>query len=305
MSLMKSFAPGIVLIISFAFAIALLENQAATKGQGPGSTEPSLLRVMSFNIRYNNPDDKENAWTHRKSMVASMVRFHRADIVGVQEALRDQIADLEKLVPEYAWCGVGRTDGKSGGEFSAIFYRKSRFELLAQSTFWLSETPDVIGSKGWDAALPRVVTWAKFKDKSAKTIFFQFNTHFDHRGEKARTESARLLVNQLAKIAGNLPVILSGDFNGNESSETYRILTDGNREEQKLLDARYRSKAGHHGPTSTFNGFGPLRPDSKIDFIFVKGSVTVLQHGVLADQWDGRWPSDHLPVMVELAITSK
>ena len=297
--------PGILLILTFAFTLALPNYLAATGRQGVNATEGAFVRVMSFNIRYNNPADNENGWAHRKSMVASMLRFHRADLIGVQEALRDQIADLEQLAPEYAWCGVGRSDGKADGEFSAIFYRKARFELLDQSTFWLSETPEVIGSKGWDAALPRVVTWAKFRDRKTKTTFFHFNTHFDHRGERARAESARLLLKQIEKISGSLPIILTGDFNGNESSEPYRILTSGATKGQKLQDARQLSGGGHHGPTSTFNGFGALRQNMRIDYIFVRDRVTVLQHGVLADQWDGRWPSDHLPVLAELTISSK
>ena len=292
-------------MLAFAFTMTLPKNHAAPGGQGVSPADGSFLRVMSYNIRYNNPADNDNGWVHRKSMVASMFRFHRADLVGVQEALRDQIADLEQLAPEYAWCGVGRSDGKSGGEYSAIFYRKTRFELLDQSTFWLSETPEVIGSKGWDAALPRVVTWAKFRDRKTRSIFIHFNTHFDHRGERARAESASLLLRQIEKISGSLPVILTGDFNGNETSEPYRILTSGATKGQKLQDARQISGGGQHGPTSTFNGFGALRQNMRIDFIFVRDRITVHQHGVLADQWDGRWPSDHLPVLAELTIASK
>ncbi|HXG63584.1 MAG TPA: endonuclease/exonuclease/phosphatase family protein [Blastocatellia bacterium] len=260
---------------------------------------------MSFNIRYNNPGDGQNAWPQRKRMVASMFRFHRADLVGVQEALKDQIDDLETLLPEYGWCGVGRSDGKLGGEFSAIFYHKGRFDLLESSTFWLSETPQVAGSKGWDASLPRIVTWAKFRDKATKLTFFHFNTHFDHKGARARAESARLLLTQVGKIARNSPVVVTGDFNANESSEPYRILTTGDEAQGKLQDARYVSANGHHGPTSTFNNFGPLIPGAKIDYVFLKGGVRALQHGVLADHWDGRWPSDHLPVLAEVDFPKK
>lgn len=272
-----------------------------------GRVNSPPVRVMSFNIRYNNAEDKENAWPNRKRMVASMFRFHRADISGIQEALKDQVDDLESLLPEYAWCGVGRSDGKAGGEFSAILYRKERFRLLESSTFWLSDTPEVAGSKGWDAALPRIVTWARFRDVQTGQTFFVFNTHFDHIGQRARAESARLLVARIEKIAGNSPVVVTGDFNGNESSEPYRILTSAGvpndaRPEKRLQDARYKSALEHHGPTSTFNGFGPLVPGAKIDHVFVRGGIKVLQHGVLADRWDGRWPSDHLPVIVEIEI---
>jgi endonuclease/exonuclease/phosphatase family metal-dependent hydrolase len=154
--------------------------------------EPHYLRVMTFNIRYDEPRDKENAWPNRKELVASMIRFHHADLVGLQEALKRQLDDLEKLLPEYAWVGVGRGDGKTEGEYSAILYRKIRFTYLASSTFWLSETPDV-ASMGWDAAYPRIVTWVKLKDNRTSKTFFHFNTHFDNRGVLAREESSKLL----------------------------------------------------------------------------------------------------------------
>jgi endonuclease/exonuclease/phosphatase family metal-dependent hydrolase len=260
--------------------------------------EPSHIRVMTFNIRYDEPNDKENAWPHRKSLVASMIRFHHADLVGVQEALARQLKDLDQLLPEYSWVGVGRADGRAAGEFSAIFYRKSRFKHLESSTYWLSETPQV-PSTGWDAALPRIVTWVKLQDLQTGKIFYHFNTHFDHRGVRARDESARLLLDRTAQMARNLPAVVTGDFNFTESSDGYKILTGNN---SALRDARYISEQGHHGPTSTFNEFKALIPDRKIDYVFVKGKIRVLQHGALSDTWDGRFPSDHLPVLAEIVF---
>jgi len=264
------------------------------------------IRVMTFNIRYDEPRDRANAWPNRRELVASMIRFHQADLVGVQEALERQMGDLEKLLPDYAWVGVGREDGKAGGEFSAILYRKSRFRSLENSTFWLSETPDV-PSKSWDTAYPRIVTWIKLKDTTTGNLFFHFNTHFDHRGVRAREESARLLLKRINAIAGQLPVVVTGDFNFNESSKGYQILTGKAPEKEvgskdSLRDARYLSQHGHHGSTSTFNEFKALIPDMKIDYVLVKGSVRVLQHGTLSDTWDGRFPSDHLPVLAEIVI---
>jgi len=230
-----------------------------------------------------------------------MIRFHHADIVGVQEALKHQLTDLEKLLPEYAWVGVGRDDGKDGGEFSAIIYRKDRFVRAETSTFWLSETPGV-PSKSCDAAYPRVVTWAKLKDTTTGKIFFHFNTHFDNRGTQAREQSARLLLQRISQIAGQHPVVVTGDFNFTESSTGYQILTGKAAEKSALRDARYLSQHGHHGPTSTFHEFKALVPNMKIDYVFVKGTVQVLQHGALSDTWDGRLPSDHLPVLAEVVI---
>ena len=261
------------------------------------ATDVKHIRVMTFNIRYDEPRDGANAWPNRKELVAGMIRFHNADLVGVQEALKGQIDDLEKLLPEYSWLGVGRGDGKNGGEYSAIFYRKLRFKSLESSTFWLSETPNVPGA-GWDAALPRIVTWAKFRDLTTGKVFFHFNTHFDHRGVKARTESARLMLSRIGQMAAASPVVVTGDFNFTESADGYKLLTG----KSALRDARYISQHGHHGPTSTFNEFKALVPDKKIDYVFVKGNIRVVQHGVLSDTWDGRFPSDHLPVLAEVVI---
>lgn len=269
-----------------------------TAGAGFLAKDAPPVRVMTFNIKYNEPRDQENAWANRKEKVAGVIRFHKADLIGLQEALIDQINDLEKRLPNFAWCGAGRNDGKSGGEFSAIFYRKARFRLLETSTFWLSETPDKPGSIGWEAGYPRIVTWAKLRDHSTKKTFFHFNTHFDNRSERARRESSKYLLSQIEKIAGKSPFVVTGDFNFKEDSESYRLLTGSN----KLKDTRYISDNEPFGPTSTFNNFGALIPGMKIDYIFVKDGIRVLEHGVLADQWDGRWASDHLPVLSEIVM---
>lgn len=295
---------SIVVLIILAFCVS-------TSAAPLQTNESNYVRVMTFNIRYDEPRDNENAWPNRKQLVASMVLFHHADIVGVQEALKSQLLDLGKLLPDYSWVGVGRADGRDGGEFSAIFYRKARFRSLENATFWLSETPQV-PSTGWDAALPRIVTWSKFQDLQTSKTFLVFNTHFDHRGERARTESARLLLARVNEMAGDLPVVVTGDLNFTESAEGYQILTgknansptrkNANTTRSVLRDARYISERGHHGPTSTFNEFKALVPGKKIDYVFVKGPIRVLQHAALADTWDGRFPSDHLPVLAEMII---
>jgi endonuclease/exonuclease/phosphatase family metal-dependent hydrolase len=285
--------------LSVAIVVAGCLSSSTNLATPKLSNETSHVRVMTFNIRYDEPQDKENAWPNRKELVAGMIRFHHADLVGVQEALARQLKDLEKLLPDYSWVGVGRSDGKAAGEFSAILYRRGRFKHLESSTFWLSETPQVPGA-GWDAALPRIVTWARFQDLQTRKIFYHFNTHFDHRGVRARDESAKLLVDRTAQLARNLPAVVTGDFNFTESSEGYRTLT-GSRD-RVLRDARYASESGHHGPTSTFNEFKALIPDKKIDFVFVKGNIRVLQHGVLSDTWDGRFASDHFPVLAEIVL---
>lgn len=263
------------------------------------------LRIMTFNIRYNNPNDGENAWPNRKDMVASVIHFHHADLVGVQEALKGQMLDLEDRLPEFAWFGVGRDDGKEAGEYSAIFYNKQRFELLEQNTFWLSETPQILGSIGWDAACVRIVTWGHFRDKKTGAKFYHFNTHFDHRGPAARENSANLIVKKIKEIAGDSPVMLTGDFNFPPTSPLYSIITAIQPDDNRVIlyDALKASKQPPHGPDWSSHGWRPKgKPGQKIDYIFVTKDVNVLQHGVLSDEWNGRYPSDHLPVLAEITI---
>lgn len=252
------------------------------------------LRVMSYNIRYENSIDSINGWQNRKANVAALVRYHQAHIVGVQEALAGQLADLEALLPEFAWYGVPRMEGKNG-EYTAILYRKDRFDRLSAGTFWLSETPDTKESKSWDAFYPRTASWCKLKDRNNDQEFLFFNTHFDHRGQVARVESARVLREQISKQAKNLPVIVTGDFNAPPGSGPYETMTkDG-----VFRDALHITKTPHYGPVNTSSGFAvkttPVR--AKIDYIFVNDRINVLQHATLTDQQEGRYYSDHLPVI--------
>jgi len=258
------------------------------------------LDIMSFNLRLNLASDGENAWPHRKDLVLSMIRFHEPDIFGVQEALKDQMDDLESGLPGYKWLGVGRDDGVEAGEYMAIFYDAKRFRLLRGDHFWLSETPEKPG-RGWDAAYIRIVTWGHFQDRETGQHFYHFNTHFDNRGETARRESARLILERIRELAGDVPVVLTGDFNCDPESEPYRLLTA-----QGLLhDTRLISQTPHHGPSRTFNHFdleSLKTPAPPIDHIFVSPGVEVLKHGTLSDSMDGRFPSDHLPVLAEIRI---
>jgi endonuclease/exonuclease/phosphatase family metal-dependent hydrolase len=265
------------------------------------SVPKNTFRVMTFNIRYDEPRDGVNAWPNRKTKVADVIRFHKADLIGVQEALLRQLRDLEKLLPDFAWCGVGRADGREAGEYSAILYRKSRFQLIETNTFWLSETPDKSGSRGWDAAFPRIVTWAKLKDRATGKTFVHFNTHFDHIGEKARTESSSLILKKAGEIHGKGPFVVTGDFNVVKDSGAYKTIVAGTPT-IKIVDARDTSVNGHFGGDSTFNAFKELAPGRTIDYIFVREGIKVFEHGVLSDRWNGLWASDHLPVLAEIQI---
>ena len=251
---------------------------------------------MTFNIRLNLASDGPNAWPHRKEAVASMIRFHDADLVGLQEALPEQLEDLDALLPGYGRFGVGRA-ADLRGEFSAILYRKDRLEILEQDTFWLSETPEVAGSKGWDAAYERIATWGRVRDRLSGQTFFHFNTHLDHIGQQARREGARLLASRMERIAAGHPLILTGDFNDLAASESNRIILASG-----FADAFDVTRCPHHGPTATWNGFKAIETGRRIDFIFVRGAIAVLQHAILSDTFDGRFPSDHLPVVADLKI---
>jgi len=257
---------------------------------------------MSFNLRYDTPNDSANAWPNRKDWVASLVRFHGADVVGVQEALAHMLTDLDARLPGFARVGVGRADGRARGEFSAIFYRSDRLTLLDSGTFWLSPTPEAPGSKGWDAAIERVATWARFRDRLTGCSHLQLNTHFDHIGEQARQESARLIRRRLAQLSGGLPIVMTGDLNSTPTSASYRILTRDTvaGATPPLSDAMLTSRSGHYGPTSSWTAFKAIVPERRIDYVLVSAPVAVASHGILPDSWNGRFPSDHLPVLATL-----
>lgn len=284
---MKSYLLCTIFFLSLAACAA---NRPAAEAETAGEAPP--LRLMSFNIRYNTSADGVHAWPNRRDRAASVIRFHDADLVGVQEALKGQLDDLTARLPQYATFGVGRDDGAEAGEFSAVLYRTDRFELLEDDTFWLSETPGVVGSKSWDAAITRIVTWGRLRDRATGRTFVHFNTHFDHRGETARTESARLLADTARTIAGDLPILITGDFNFTDDTPGYGLLTDHYR------DARRASETPAHGPEGTFSGFEVTgEPGGRIDYVFVSPDVHVRAFGTLTDSWNGAYASDHLPVL--------
>ena len=265
-------------------------------------TAQKHLNVMTFNIRYSTLRDSANAWLYRKDHAASQILFHETHILGVQEALHEQMEDLKNRLPRFKYVGVGRDDGKTKGEYSAIFYDTTRLTVLESQTFWLSETPSVAGSKSWDAAITRIVTWAKMKDRLTKKTFFVFNTHFDHIGKVARRESAKFLLAQVNKIAGTSQAIITGDFNAQPEDEPIKVIVDA-ANPLKLLDTKALSATGHFGPTGTFNGFQAKETSEQpIDYIFLNKKITVLQHATLSQTWGGLFSSDHFPVFARVLI---
>lgn len=260
------------------------------------------LTVMTFNIRLHTASDSLNAWPYRKDKVASQILFHKVELLGVQEALHDQMMDLQQRLPQFRYTGGGRDNGKTKGEYSAIFYDSTRLQLLAADMFWLSQTPAVAGSKGWDAAITRIVTWAKFKDRKTKQVFFAFNTHYDHIGKIARRESSNLLLQKVKEIAGVSPAVITGDFNAVPTDEPIQVLTDKTNP-LVLTDSKSISQTPHYGPAGTFNAFKSKEEhDQPIDYIFLKGKWKVLNHASISQTWGGRFSSDHFPVLAEITL---
>jgi len=254
------------------------------------------LKVMSFNIRLQVASDKENAWTERKQDAVDLLNYYHPDYFGVQEALPEQMKDIKDGLKNYDYIGVGRDDGKDKGEFSAIFYDTNRLQVVKSGTFWLSETPEK-PSRGWDAALNRICTYAFFKDKKTKKEFLAMNLHFDHIGNVARVKSSELILKKIKEMnPKNIPVTLSGDFNLTEDSEPIKILS------QNLNDSFYHSETKPYGPKGTFTAFNVNEiPKDRIDYIFVKGFKIKSQRHINDRRGNLLYPSDHFPVLAELS----
>lgn len=281
------------------------------------------LTVASYNIRNANSGDSinGNGWHQRCPAIVDLVKYHNFDIWGSQEVKHRQLVDLLNGLDEYAHIGVGRDDGKTAGEYSPIFYKKDKFEVLQSGTFWLSTETDR-PNKGWDAVLPRICSWAEFKNKENKSKIWFFNLHMDHRGVEARKESAKLVLKKIQEmVKKDEIVIFTGDFNVDQNNESYKLL-----EASDVLKDSYEAAEVKYANTGTFNAFKPnLKTNSRIDHIFVSPVVKVLRYGVLTDtyrgpvpnsksiidpnfpkevsleEYDARLPSDHFPICVELS----
>lgn len=253
------------------------------------------LKVMTYNIRYDTPADSINQWPMRMHKVVDLIRKYDPDILGIQEAIHHQVTDLLKNFPAYNYIGVGRDDGKTKGEYSAILFKKDRFSVLKQNTFWLSSQPEIPGSKGWDAAITRVATWGRFMDTKTQRTFFVLNTHFDHIGKEARAKSAELLKQKVYELGSGLPVIVTGDFNCTREQPPYAAImkTDG----IALVDPSPSPSVG------TACGFKVNeRSCNAIDYIFHSAQWTTTAYTVIQDNDGKYYPSDHLPVLATLHL---
>jgi len=259
-------------------------------------TYAQVTNVITYNIKYDDKNDKVNNWNDRKAYMVHQLRHYDVSIFGLQEALVHQCQYIDSMMTDFTYVGAGRDDGLQKGEFSPIFYDSTIFESLQSGTFWLSETPEKPG-KSWDAAFPRVCTYVFLNDKNLNIRFWVFNTHFDHIGVNARIQSAKLISNQIQTFnRENLPVILMGDFNVEPMDEPIKILT------QHLTDASTISAKPLYGPNGTFNGFTSDVVDKRIDYFFTK-NMTVLAYSHLDDKLpNGKDISDHFPVLISVDI---
>jgi len=273
-----------------------------------GSLAAQTVKVMTYNLRLDTPDDGVNQWPKRTNKVVALITKYNPDIIGVQEALHHQLQDLLRMLPDYSYCGAGRDDGKEKGEYSAILFRNSRFGLLDTKTQWLSETMDIPGSKSWDAAITRVFTTARFFDRETRKEFVMVNTHFDHIGKVARASSAKIIKTYLAGLetAANtnnttekieIPMIVSGDFNSEPTEEPYLNMVE-QQGALVLYDSRPASSTA-----GTFCGFkvGAM-PCKTIDFIFHTKQWIARNYQVITDNDGTYYPSDHLPVLVDFDL---
>ena len=256
------------------------------------------LSVMTFNMRYDNPEDGQNNWRFRRERIAGVIKAQEVDVLGTQELLSNQFNDLSGLLTGYQGVGVGRLDGAESGEYCAVFFRKDRFTLLDSGTFWLSETPEVVGSLGWDGACERIATWVVLRDRDGRELFF-IDTHLDHVGQVARDEGVSLLMKRIETLSGGRPVILTGDFNSEPgSSVVAHVQKDGVLRCEKMIAAQ------RSGTDWSFSDFGQI-PEAErplLDYIFVSGDIEAVRYEVLPDTFDGGYVSDHAPVMAVVKI---
>jgi endonuclease/exonuclease/phosphatase family metal-dependent hydrolase len=255
-------------------------------------------QFATYNIKFDDRNDLENLWKDRSNHLINLIQFHKMDLIGTQEGMKNQLDEISSTL-KYPYIGQSREEDGIKGEFSAIFYNPKKFTLIERNTFWLSPTPD-IASKGWDAALNRICTYGKFEDANGLQ-FYIFNIHYDHVGQKAREESSKLVLGKIKSInKENIPVILMGDFNVENGNKAYEIIVKSDFRDSKSLSQNTPYEA-----IGTFNGYNwDKKPERIIDYIFVNKRIEVLRYGVLTDNYGLKYPSDHFPVMIEVSFSA-
>lgn len=275
-------------------------NTPDTPGTGTTTTiihGNTDVKIMSFNMRYDNSGDGANQWQYRRDRVANAVKFYGADVVGAQEVLENQLNDLKQRLPEYELIGKGRDDGNTEGEYNPLIINKNRFTVTRSGQFWLSATPDKV-SKGWDGACNRIAVWAILLDKYTNKQIFVLNTHLDHVGTEARKEGVKLVLDRAKSLSGSLPVVITGDFNAWSTDQPIVDMKAGG-----MNDSREKSPVVY-GPDWTWHDWKGYNYSSRgiIDYVFSNGKMPVKTYGVLGETQDGKYLSDHCPVLVTFEL---
>ncbi len=306
----------LAVLLAIALTISLGQPTVCNAGQsGAQASEDSAekdsandVRVITYNIRFLNRGDGPDHWDSRVDSVAEMIRS--GDVIGLQEATRPQIDDLLQRLPEFDWYGVGRDDARDAGEFSPIFWRKDRFKSGQSGTFWLGPDTTAVGKPAWEARIPRICSWVTLQPIAGDgnptgAAFAVFNTHFDHQSGLARLNSAKLMLEKIAEIAADLPVIVMGDLNCRPDSQPIAVLTapsasNDTSKTVRLVDSITQSETKPQGPTGTWNGFKQIDPEGRIDYVLVRPNFPRVLSHLTADPKTaaGRFASDHLPVVV-------
>ncbi len=273
---------------------------------------PSELRVMSFNIRYGTADDGEDSWSRRREPVVDLVREFGPDLLGLQEALRFQLDEIERDLPGYEEVGVGRDDGAEAGEYAAILFRAARLSLVSSGTFWFSDQPDLPGSVGWGARLPRICTWAVLADRETGREVLALNVHLDHESATSRARSAERIAERVAILGQGRPVVLTGDFNAGPQSSPLRFLLGASEDPGTRSDAggppspalrdSFAQVHPDSSPAGTYHGFTGRPGGERIDLILVSAEWEVVTAAIHEASRDGRYPSDHFPVSAVLRM---
>lgn len=265
-----------------------------------GAEESTDLSVITYNIRYGTANDGDDRWERRRDLAVDVLRRHAPDVVGLQEALRFQIDEIRGALPAFGEIGVGRDDGKEKGEYSAILYRTDRLRLDDGGTFWLSDTPEVPGSRSWGNSITRICTWARFIEVRTGIAFYVFNVHLDHQSQPSRVESSRLLARRIASRAHPDPAIVTGDFNAGEDNPAV-VHLKGDEPGCRLVDT-FRVLHADAVGVGTFHGFKGGTTGQKIDYVLVPSWVRTLEAAIIRDASDGRYPSDHFPVVAKVRV---
>lgn len=268
----------------------------ASIGSTLHAAEPdNTLTVMSFNIRYGTANDGDNSWPNRDHLVMQVFRERDAQIVGVQEALAFQLDEITAEFPHYAVIGVGREDGKTKGEYSAILYDTRRFSVDTSGTFWLSDTPEVVASSSWGNSITRICTWARLIVRDSGEALYVYNAHYDHRSQESREKSSQLILDRIASRAHDNPVVLMGDFNAGESNPAITALLNN-----PDLTHTYRSRHPDETTVGTFNAFTGATDGEMIDHIFVSPGLKAIAANIDRTNDNAQYPSDHFPVWANL-----